>query len=105
MRILFDHGMPRGVSAALTNHTVTTAFDKGWDTLSNGALLKAAEDERFDLLLTTDRRLQYQQNLKDRKIAIVVLTGTTKWSQVQLHLERIAAFSRKRKERCSPVLR
>jgi hypothetical protein len=65
--------------------------------LSNGALLKAAEDERFDLLLTTDRRLQYQQNLKDRKIAIVVLTGTTKWSQVQLHLERIAAFSRKPK--------
>lgn len=91
MRILFDHGTPRGVSEALTRHTVVTAFDKGWDTLNNGALLKAAEDEGFDLLLTTDRRLQYQQNLKDRKIAIVVLTGTTKWSQVQLHLERIAA--------------
>lgn len=91
MRILFDHGTPRGISSALKNHTVVTAFDKGWDTLGNGALLKAAEDEGFDLLLTTDRRLQYQQNLKGRKIAIIVLTGTTKWSQVRLHLERVIA--------------
>jgi hypothetical protein len=92
MRILFDHGTPRGISAALKHHAVTTAFDKGWDTLHNGALLEAAEEEGFELLLTTDRRLQYQQNLKGRKIAIVVLTGTTKWSQVKLHLERIAAY-------------
>jgi hypothetical protein len=91
MRILFDHGTPHGLSSALKHHAVVTAFDKGWDTLSNGALLKAAEEEGFNLLLTTDRRLQYQQNLKNRKIAVVVLTGTTKWSQVRLHLERIAA--------------
>ena len=67
---------------ALPGHTVVTAYSKGWDRLKNGALLKAAEEDAFELLLTTDRRIQYQQNLKDRKIAIVVLTGTTKWSRV-----------------------
>jgi hypothetical protein len=42
-------------------------------------------------LLTTDRRIRYQQSLTGRKIAIVVLTGTTKWSRVKLHFQRIAA--------------
>jgi hypothetical protein len=42
-------------------------------------------------LFTTDQEIRYQQNLTGRKIAIVVLTGTTKWSRVRLHLERIAA--------------
>jgi hypothetical protein len=54
-------------------------------------LLTAAEAAAVDLLLTTDHRIRYQQNLTGRKIAIVVLAGTTKWSRVQLHLERIAA--------------
>ena len=64
---------------------------RGWDKLSNGVLLNVAEAEAVDLLFTTDQRIRYQQNLTGRKIAIVVLTGTTKWSRVQLHLERIAA--------------
>ena len=76
---------------ALPGHTVVTAFSRGWDRLKNGALLKAAEENAFELLLTTDRRIQYQQNLKDRKIAIVVLTGSTKWSRVRLHFEPIIA--------------
>jgi len=50
-----------------------------------------AEEAGIDLLFTTDQRIRYQQNLTGRKIAIVVLTGTTKWSRVRLHLERIAA--------------
>ena len=49
------------------------------------------EEAALDLLLTTDRRIRYQQNLAARKIALVVLTGCTKWSRVRLHLERIAA--------------
>ncbi|MGA8080167.1 MAG: hypothetical protein WB868_22550, partial [Xanthobacteraceae bacterium] len=44
-----------------------------------------------ELLLTTDRRIRYQQNLAGRKIALVVLSGTTKWSNVRLHMQRIAA--------------
>jgi hypothetical protein len=90
MLILFDHGAPRGLARALSDHTVITAKEKGWDRLNNGALLNAAEEETFDLLLTTDQRIRYQQNLTSRKIAIVVLAGSTKWSRVRLHLERIA---------------
>jgi RNA 3'-terminal phosphate cyclase len=88
---LFDQGAPRGVARALRGHTVVTAKAKGWDRLTNGVLLKVAEEAAVDLLLTTDQTIGYQQNLTDRKIAIVVLAGTTRWSRVRLHLERIAA--------------
>lgn len=91
MLILFDHGTPRGIARALPGHTVVTAYSRGWDRLTNGALLDEAEKAAFDLLLTTDRRIRYQQNLSGRKLALVVLTGTTKWSQVRLHLDLISA--------------
>jgi hypothetical protein len=81
----------RGLIRALPGHTIITAQSRGWDRLTNGALLNAAEEAAFDLLLTTDRRIRYQQNLAGRKIALVVLTGTTKWSRVRLRLERVAA--------------
>ncbi len=90
MLILLDHGTPKGLSRALPGHTIITAQARGWDKLNNGALLNAAEEVALDLLITTDRRIRYQQNLSGRKIALVVLTGSTKWSQVRLHLERIA---------------
>ena len=90
MLILFDHGTPKGLIRALPGHKVITAQSRGWDRLNNGALLNAAEEAALDLLLTTDRRIRYQQNLAGRKIALVVLTGTTKWARVRLHLERIA---------------
>jgi hypothetical protein len=88
MFILFDRGVPRGVSRVLRTHTVATAKARGWERPGNGALLTAAENAGFDVLFTTDNNLAYQQNLTGRKIAIVVLTGTTKWSRVRLHLER-----------------
>ena len=91
MLILFDHGAPKGLPRALSGHTVYTAQSKGWDTLSNGALLDAAEEAGFELLLTTDRRIRYQQNLQVRRIALVVLAGTTRWSLVRQHADRIAA--------------
>jgi hypothetical protein len=90
--ILFDHGTPKGMIRALPGHTVHTAQSKGWDTLSNGALLNAAEEAGFDLLLTTDRRIRSQQNLRTRRIALVVLSGSTKWSRVREHTDRIAAI-------------
>jgi hypothetical protein len=91
MLILFDHGTPKGLAGALPRQTIVTARARGWDRLSNGVLLNAAEQAAFELLLTTDRKIRYQQNLAGRKIALVVLTGSTKWSRVRLHLERIAA--------------
>ena len=90
MLILFDHGTPKGLARALSGHTIHTAQSKGWDALSNGALLNAAEGVGFELLLTTDRRIRHQQNLQVR-IALVVLTGSTKWSRVREHGDRIAA--------------
>ena len=91
MLILFDHGTPRGLIRAFSEHTVMTAQSKGWDRLSNGALLNAAEEAGVDVLLSTDQGIHYQQNLAGRKIALVVLTGATKWSRVRLHIGRITA--------------
>jgi hypothetical protein len=91
MLILFDHGTPRGLIRALSGHTVITAQSKGWDRLNNGALLNAAEEAGIDLLLSTDQGIRYQQNLAGRKIALVILTGATKWSRVRLHIDRIIA--------------
>ena len=89
MLILFDHATPRGIARGLSGHTVITAYEQGWDRLTNGLLLSAAEQANVELLLTTDRGIRYQQNLSGRKIALVVLTGATKWSRVRLHLDRI----------------
>ena len=89
MRILFDHGTPSGIAGSLSGHEVTEARERGWDRISNGELLKAAEGGGFDLLLTTDKRIRYQQNLTGRRIAIVVL-GNSQWRVVRLHLDRVA---------------
>ena len=89
MRILFDHGTPSGIAGSLSGHEVTEAIERGWDRISNGELLKVAEAAGFDLLLTTDKRIRYQQNLTGRKIAIVVL-GNSTWRVVRLYLDRIA---------------
>lgn len=62
-RILFDQGVPRGLAASLRAHEVTKARELGWEETSNGALLRLAEDAGFQLLLTTDKNVRYQQNL------------------------------------------
>ena len=90
MRILFDHGTPSGIAGALRGHDVTEAIERGWDRISNGELLNMAEAGGFDVLLTTDKGIRYQQNLVGRKIAIVVL-GNSTWRVVRLYLDRIAA--------------
>jgi hypothetical protein len=89
MRILFDHGTPSGIAGSLSGHDVTEAIERGWDRISNGDLLREAETAGFDVLLTTDKQIRYQQNLTARKIAIVVLRNST-WRVVRLHLDRIA---------------
>lgn len=73
MRVLFDHGTPSGIAGALAGHEVTEARECGWDRISNGDLLTKAEAAGFEILLTTDKKISYQQNLKGRAIAIVVL--------------------------------
>lgn len=90
MRILFDNGTPRGVANGLPGHTVEECRSHGWDTLRNGELLDAAEAAGFDLLLTTDRNIRYQQNLTNRTLAIVVL-GNGRWRLIKNRLPEIAA--------------
>ena len=90
MRILFDNGTPRGIAKALLGHTVQEARSQGWDTLRNGELLDAAEAAGFEVFLTTDRNIHYQQNLTDRKIAIVVLSKG-RWRLIRSRLSQIAA--------------
>ena len=90
MRILFDQGVPRGLAASLRSHEVIEARKLNWERTSNGALLKLAEDAGFNLLLTTDKNVRYQQNLAERKISIVVL-GSSPWWLVRQHLGGIVA--------------
>ena len=70
-------------------HTVETAFERGWATLRNGELLEAAEAAGFDVLVTTDGNLRYQQNLSKRRIAMVVLS-TTSWPRIRPAIEQVA---------------
>jgi hypothetical protein len=90
MLILFDHVTPRGIARFLSGHTVTKAKDRGWDTLTNGDLLAEAEQAGFDVLVTADKNMRYQQNLRGRRLALVVLS-TPQWPLVRLHLEKIVA--------------
>ncbi|HTZ96409.1 MAG TPA: hypothetical protein VMB18_08440 [Terriglobales bacterium] len=90
MRILFDQGTPVGIRDSLPEHFVRTVRQQGWSTLLNGELLRVAEEAGFDVLLTTDKNLAYQQNLRNRKVAIVAL-GRSRWSLIQPALGRIVS--------------
>lgn len=73
MRILFDQGTPEPFRKYLAKHAVRTAYEEGWSRLRNGDLLTAAEAAGFEVFVTTDKNIRYQQNLEGRQIAIVVL--------------------------------
>ena len=90
MRVLFDQGTPVAIRRSLAGHNVRTTRQEGWATLTNGDLLSIAEDAGFELLLTTDNSLAYQQNLKRREIAIVVLSRN-RWRSVQRMMQEIIA--------------
>jgi len=89
MKILFDQGTPAPLRKHLPGHSISTSFEAGWSNLSNGDLLKAAETS-YDLLITTDKNLRYQQNLTGRRLAILVLP-TTSWPVIQQHAGEVAA--------------
>ena len=90
MLILFDHVTPSGISRCLPGHTVTKANERGWDTLTNGDLLAAGEQAGFEVLLTADKNMRYQQNLAGRRIAVVVI-GNPQWPVLRLHVELVLA--------------
>lgn len=90
MLILFDQSTPVPLRPFLKEHTVQTTAERGWDTLQNGELLKAAEAAGFAVLVTPDKNIRYQQNLTVRTIALVVL-GNPQWPVLRQHVGRVVA--------------
>ena len=88
MRILFDQGAPQPLRHHLTGHVVHTVYEQGWSTLKNGVLLATAEQAGYDLFITTDQNLRFQQNLTGRRLAILVLK-TTSWPKLRRHIGHI----------------
>lgn len=90
MRILFDKNVPVGVRHFLPKHEVRTVAELNWPPkLQNGELLRAAEAEAFDVLVTCDQNITYQQNLTSRKLALVVF-GSNIWPVVRDYTDSIA---------------
>ena len=88
MRILFDNGAPRQLGRRLLGHVVEEARERGWDGLSNGDLLDRAEEAGFEVLITTDQGIQYQQNMSNRRVAVVVLMNTS-WPHIARRTEAV----------------
>jgi len=90
MKVLFDQGTPVPLRRALPGHVVSTAYEMGWASLTNGEFLRAAEAAGFEALVTTDKNLRHQQNLAGRNLGVLVLP-TTDWSTIRKHADRVAA--------------
>ena len=91
MKIILDESVPQKLRLLIEGgHTVVTIWYQGWSGLKNGALLDAAEQAGFDLFITADQELSYQQNLTGRKMALVVLS-TNNWGFVKAHIAGVMA--------------
>jgi hypothetical protein len=88
-RVLLDENLPQKLRLSLPAHSVVTTAYQGWAGISNGALLAAAEKAGFDVLVTADQGLSYQQNLVGLKLALVALS-TNKQSLVIEGAQRIS---------------
>jgi hypothetical protein len=89
MKILFDQGTPVPLRRHLGEHEVATAAEIGWSQLTNGELLAAATEAGFEVLVTTDQNLRYQQDLKERTIAVVVLMSAS-WPRINKETDKVA---------------
>jgi hypothetical protein len=89
VKILFDTNTPAPLARFLLGHEVARTGDLGWQSLENGILLSAAEKGGFDVLVTCDQNIPLQQNLVNRKIAVVILS-TNHWPTMRPFAARIA---------------
>lgn len=81
-RILLDEGVPVGVRMLLPGFEVQTAAEAGWAGLTNGDLIAAAEQAGFEVMVTCDQNIRYQQNMTGRRLALVILT-TNHWDTIR----------------------
>ncbi len=93
MNVLLDACVPRPLREHLTGCKVRTAQEMGWGQLKNGDLLRAAETQ-FDVFVTSDKNLKYQQNLAGRKLAILVLP-TNDWTVLRVKADIVLSALRK----------
>jgi hypothetical protein len=91
MKIILDESAPQKLRLLIDGrHVVVTTWFQGWSGLKNGALLAAAEAAGFDLFITADQEISYQQNLSGRRISLLVLS-TNNWGVVREQVKPIAA--------------
>ena len=90
MKVLFDHNVPEKLRHFQPLHSVSTAREMGWAVLENGTLLREAELGGFDIMVTCDQNLSYQQNLQNRTLALVILS-TNNWNLLKINPEPIAS--------------
>ena len=88
--MLFDHNVPVPLRRYLLGHEVRTAAKLGWRELKNGDLLDAAQEAGFDVMVTGDKNLSYQQNLSGRTLALVVLS-IIDWNRLKLNPSPVSA--------------
>ena len=88
LKVLFDQGTLAPLRGHLKDDVVDTLSEKGWSEKDNGSLLDLAEQDGYEVLVTTDQNLRFQQNTSNRSIGFVVLRATA-WPRVQLQIETI----------------
>ncbi len=90
MRVLLDEDLPHKLRLTIPGHDVSTVVYMGWRGLKNGELLKTAEAAGFEVFVTGDKNLSYQQNLKERVAGVIVLSAQD-WPTLSVHLTAIVA--------------
>jgi hypothetical protein len=90
LKVLLDENLPHTLRHHLAHHDTVTAAYAGFAGYKNGALLSAAEAAGFDVLVTGDRTLHHEQNMRHRKIALISLSAIS-WPVIEPHAERIVA--------------
>ena len=91
MKVILDENVPQKLRLLIgEEHSVVTTWYQGWSSFKNGALLTAAEAAGFELFISADQELSYQQNLQGRKKALLILS-TNNWDLIKLHVANIHA--------------
>ncbi len=90
MKVLFDHGTPAPLRHHLPEHSVHRSAERGWELLDNGELIRKAEEDGYDVIVTTDQSIRHQQNLGGKRVGVVVLLATA-WPRVQRRTAEIRA--------------
>ena len=88
MKILFDHCVPAPLRECLHDHTVVLASELGWHDLENGELITKVEEAAFDLFISTDQNIRYQQAITGRRVALLIVLRQN-WPALRPHATEV----------------